>query len=146
MTAEQLALTEWLLLPAFVHVAMVFLIGFRMGRARFRAARAGAVKVRDIAADSSRWPEDVRKIGNAYQNQFELPVLFYALLPLLIVTQKVDWPSVALAWVFMASRLVHAAIHLGPNIVIQRFRAFVFGFVVVVAMWVWFGIRLYFIG
>lgn len=146
MTAETLALTKWLLLPAFLHVALVFFIGSRMGRARFRAARAGAVKVKDIAADNSRWPDAVRKIGNAYQNQFELPVLFYALLPLLIVTGAVDWVSVALAWLFTASRLVHAAIHIGPNIVIHRFRAFVFGFFVVAAMWAWFGIRLYFIG
>lgn len=146
MSPETLALTKWLLLPAFVHVALVFFIGGRMGRARFQAARAGAVKVKDIAADNTRWPDAVRKIGNSYQNQFELPVLFYALLPLLIVTEKVDWLSVALAWVFMASRLLHAAIHIGPNIVIQRFRAFLFGFVVIVTMWAWFAVRLYFIG
>lgn len=146
MTAETLALTKWLLVPGFVHVAMVFFIGGRMGRARFRAARAGAVKVRDIAADNSRWPEDVRKIANSYSNQFELPVLFYALLPLLIVTDKVDWVSVALAWAFMASRIVHAAIHIGPNIVIQRFRVFLFGFVIVAVLWAWFAVRLYLIG
>ncbi len=146
MTPEQSVLVKWLLLPAFVHVAMVFFIGGRMGRARFRAARAGAVKVRDIAADNTRWPDDVRKIGNAYQNQFELPVLFYAVLPLLIVTALVDWVSVGLAWLFMASRIVHAAIHIGPNIVLYRFRAFLFGFVTVVVLWTWFGLRLYLIG
>lgn len=146
MSPETLALAKWLLAPAFVHVALVFFIGARMGRARFQAARAGAVKVKEIAADNSHWPEPVRRLGNAYQNQFELPVLFYALLPLLIVTEKVDWLSVAFAWAFMASRLVHAAIHIGPNIVRQRFRAFVFGFFIVVAMWAWFAARLYFIG
>jgi hypothetical protein len=137
---------KWLLLPAFVHVAMVLFIGTRMGRARFRAARSGAVKVRDIAADSSRWPDEVRKISNSYQNQFELPVLFYALLPLLIATAMVDRVMIALAWAFIASRVVHAAIHIGPNIVIRRFQAFLFGFLAVVAMWTWFGFRLYFIG
>ena len=64
-----MTLTQALLLPAFVHVAMIFLIGFRMGRARFRAARAGQVKVKDIAVDNSRWPEEVKKIANSYQNQ-----------------------------------------------------------------------------
>lgn len=141
-----MTLTQALLLPAFVHVAMVFLIGFRMGRARFRAARAGQVKVKDIAVDNSRWPEEVKKIANSYQNQFEVPVLFYAILPLLLVTQLVDWVSVALAWIFMGSRVVHAAIHLGPNVVIRRFQVFVFGFSVVVAMWAWFGLRLFVIG
>ncbi len=137
---------QWLLLPAFVHVALVFGVGALMGRARFRAARAGRVKVKDIAADNSRWPEDVKKVANNYQNQFEVPVLFYALLPLLLVTGLADAVSVSLAWVFVASRLVHSYIHLGSNIVIRRFRVFVFGFAIVVVMWAWFGLRLYVIG
>ncbi len=138
--------TQWLLLPAFAHVALVFFVGGRMGRARFQAARAGLVKVRDIAVDGAKWPEDVKKIANNYQNQFEVPVLFYALLPLLLVTGLADWIAVALAWVFVASRIAHSFIHLGQNIVINRFRAFLIGFAVVVLMWAWFGLRLYVIG
>ena len=141
-----MTITQWLLLPAFVHVALVFFVGARMGQARFQAARTGKVKVKDIAADSSRWPDDVKKIANNYQNQFEVPVLFYAVLPLLLVTGLADWIAVAMAWVFVASRIVHGFIHLGSNIVIQRFRAFAAGFIVVVLMWAWFGLRLYVIG
>ncbi len=37
-----MTLMQWLLLPAFVHVVMVFFIGFRMGRARFAAQHAPA--------------------------------------------------------------------------------------------------------
>lgn len=141
-----MTIAQWLLLPACIHVALVFYVGARMGRARFKAARAGQVKVKDIAVDGSKWPEDVKKIASNYQNQFEVPVLFYALLPLLLVTGLADTVSVVLAWVFVASRIVHSFIHLGSNIVINRFRAFAFGFFVVVAMWVWFGLRLYVIG
>ena len=141
-----MTITQRLLLPAFVHVALVFFVGARMGQARFQAARTGKVKVKDIAADSSRWPDDVKKIANNYQNQFEVPVLFYAVLPLLLVTGLADWIAVAMAWVFVASRIVHGFIHLGSNIVIQRFRAFAAGFIVVVLMWAWFGLRLYVIG
>jgi hypothetical protein len=139
-------LARWLLLPAFVHVALVFFIGARMGRARFAAARSGQVKVRDIAVDNTRWPEEVKKIANNYQNQFEVPVLFYALLPLLLITGLTDWLLVALAWLFVTSRIIHSVIHLGANVLVWRFRAFVFGFSVVVMMWAWFGLRLYVIG
>jgi hypothetical protein len=141
-----LTITQWLLLPAFAHVALVFFTGSRMGRARFAAARAGRVKVRDIAVDNSRWPEDVKKIANSYQNQFEVPMLYYALLPLLLATGLADWVAVALSWVFVASRIAHALIHQGANVVLSRFRVFVFGFFTVVAMWAWFGLRLYVIG
>ncbi|RPH69378.1 MAG: hypothetical protein EHM74_05900 [Hyphomicrobiales bacterium] len=96
--------TQWLLLPAFVQVALTFAVGVRMGRARFRAARAGRVKVSEVAVDSGKWPDDVRKIANNYQNQFEVPVLYFALLPLLLATGKVDGVSVILSWAFVASR------------------------------------------
>lgn len=137
---------QWLLLPAFVHVALVFYVGTRMGRARFKAAREGRVKVKDVIVDGSKWPDDVRKFSNNYQNQFEVPVLFYAALALIVATGMVDWVAVALSWIFVASRIVHALIHIGPNIVIRRFQAFLLGFVTVVLLWLWFGLRLYVIG
>ena len=141
-----MAITQWLLLPAFVHVALVFAVAVRMGRARFKAAISGAVKARDIAVDGTKWPEDIRKIANNYQNQFEVPLLFYALLPLLLVTGLADAVAVVLAWIFAASRIAHSSIHIGSNIVIWRFRTFLAGFIVVVLMWAWFGLRLYVIG
>ena len=141
-----MTLTQWLLLPAFVHVAMVYGIGGLMGQARVRAARSGAVKISDIAVDNSRWPEEARKIGNNFQNQFEVPVLFYAVLAMLLATSLADSVEVVLAWVFVASRVVHSAIHLGANVVVRRFQAFVFGFTVVALMWAWLAIRLYVIG
>ena len=141
-----MTITQWLLLPALVHVALVFFVGARLGRARFKAARSGAVKVNDIAVDGTKWPDDVKKIVNNFQNQFEVPVLFHALLPLLLVTGLADAVAVVLAWIFAASRIVHSYIHIGSNIVIRRFRAFLLGFIVVVLMWAWFGLRLYVIG
>lgn len=82
-----MTLTQWLLLPAFAHVTLVFAVGVRMGLARFGAARRGSVKLRDVAVDNSRCrPEDVRKLANNYQNQFEVPVLYYAGLALLLAT------------------------------------------------------------
>ena len=141
-----MTIVQWLLLPAFVHVAWVTALGIRLGRARTRAAAAGEVKIKDIALDSSRWPADVRKLSNNYDNQFQLPVLFYAILPLLIMLVKVDWLQVTLAWVFIASRIVHSLIHTGNNEVIRRFQMFLVGFVAIVTMWAWFAIRYYLIG
>ena len=139
-------LVKWLLLPAFIHVALVFAVGARMGRARFRAASQGRVKVRDVAVDNTRWPEDVKKIANNYQNQFEVPVLFYAVLGLIVATGLADWVAVVLSWVFVASRVLHSIIHTGRNVVMLRFQTFLFGFVTVILLWAWFGLRLYVIG
>jgi hypothetical protein len=141
-----MTLTQALLLPAFVHVALVFILGARLGRARLAAARAGAVKIRDIALDSSRWPDDVRKLSNNFDNQFQVPVFYYAVLPLLLVSGLADSFGVALSWAFVASRIAHSAIHTGSNVVVRRFQAFVLGFAIVAIMWMWFGLRLFMIG
>ncbi|MCA3556575.1 MAPEG family protein [Aestuariivirga sp.] len=141
-----MTVVQWLLLPAFVHVAWTVALGLRMGQARMKAVKAGRVKLADIALDSSRWPDDVRKLANNYDNQFQVPVLFHALLPLLILLVKVDWLTVALAWVFVASRIVHSLVHTGSNVVIRRGQAFLVGYGALAFMWAWFALRLYLIG
>jgi hypothetical protein len=86
----------------------------------------------------------VRKLSNNYSNQFELPVLFYALVPLLVTTGLADWPQVAMAGGFVASRIAHSAVHTGGNMVMTRVKAFGVGVVAIVAMWLWFAARLFF--
>ena len=138
--------TKLFLLPAFIHVAMIFVLVVKLGRGRVEAARRGKVQLRDIALDSSKWPGEIRKIGNAYGNQFELPVLYYAALALLLATGLVDWVAVGLSWAFVAARIVHVAIDPGANVVIRRFQAFVAGVLVLALLWLWFALRLFVTG
>jgi hypothetical protein len=101
------------------------------------------VKMGDIALGERNWPKRLLQIQNAYHNQFELPVLFYALVVLALITRKADLVFVVLAWMFVASRLVHAYIHTTSNKVIRRFQAFVVGFLILAVMWINFGIRVF---
>ena len=43
---------------------------------------------------------------------------------------------VVLAWLFVLTRIVHAAIHIGPNKVRWRSPAFALGFLIVAVMWI----------
>ncbi len=63
---------------------------------------------RDIALREPNWPPHVAQVSNAYQNQLELPVLFYVLTILAWITRQADLLFVLLAWVFVALRLLHA--------------------------------------
>lgn len=139
-------IVQWLLLPAVLHVGWVYLLAVRMGAAKQRAVRSGAVKLADVALDNAGWPEDVRKLNNNYNNQFELPLLFYAILPLLIVLAMVDWLQVILAWAFIAGRVLHSMVHTGSNVVTRRGLAFLVGFFAVGLMWAWFALRFFVIG
>lgn len=132
-----------MLAPVFVHVVLVVGLVIATGRGRVAAVTAGEVRIKDIALDNSKWPERLRKLGNNYQNQFELPVLFYAVVALLVATGRADGVSLVLAWAFVASRLVHSFIHVGSNNVVHRLFAFGAGLAFVAAMWLWFAVRLY---
>ena len=131
-----------LLLPVFAHRLLVGLLANALGRARVRAVKAGAVKLANIAIDSSSWPDDVRKIANAYTNQFEQPLLFLAAVAFILIFGLADLVSLALASLYMATRYAHAYVHTGRNEVMLRFRLFLLSNAFLVLLWLWFGLRL----
>lgn len=135
-----------LLVAVFIHVALILITGFALGGGRVAAVRSGEVRVKDIALDGSRWPEHLRKRANNYQNQFELPVLFYVLVALLVATNLIDAVQVLLAWIFIALRLLHSFIHMGTNNVRNRFYAFAASAAVLSIMWIWFALRVLAVG
>jgi hypothetical protein len=134
------------LLPAFVLVGLTFLLLVWMGRARFASVRTGDVKVKDIALGQRAWPARVQQIANTYQNQFELPVLFYVLVALALVTRQADLLFVAMSWLFVATRLVHAYIYVTSNAILRRFQAFLAGALVLMLMWTVFAVRILLLG
>ena len=130
-----------ILAPLFVLVALTFVLLFWMGGVRFAAARRGEVRVQDIALGQLNWPPRVQQISNCFHNQLQLPLLFYLLTVLALVLRKADLPFVVLAWIFVALRFVHAAIHVTSNRVIHRFQAFAAGAIILLLMWIVFAVR-----
>jgi hypothetical protein len=137
--------TQHLLLPAFVQFALTVYVLTRMGQGRVRAVRSGQVKRRDIDTKTA-YPDAVQKFANNYVSQFELPVLFYAVLAFALATALVDFVLIGLAWAFVGARLAHSFVHTGSNRIVTRFKVFVAGLVFLVGMWAWFGLRLFVIG
>jgi hypothetical protein len=131
------------ILPVLVQVGLTLILLFWMGRTRVGHLRKGEVKVKDIALGERNWPSRVTQIQNAYHNQFELPVLFYVLVALALVTRKADLLFVVMSWMFVVSRLVHAAIHTTSNKLSLRFMAFVVGVLILAAMWIIFAVRIF---
>ena len=130
------------LAPVFAQVALTFALLFTLGPARVAAVQRGEVKVRDIVLGQSAWPDRITQIGNSFDNQFQVPVLFYVLVALALVTGKVDSILTWGAWAFVASRVVHALVHVTTNAITQRFNAYLTGVLVLAAMWIWFAARI----
>ena len=138
-----MSLTQWLLLPIFLHIVLVTFVGVSTIRARIASVIKGETKLRDIAITTSNWPPRVRQLGNNFDNQFDLPTTWYALCALLIATGKVDGISATLSWAFVITRYIHTYIHIGTNTVRYRMFAFLAGFGVLAVMWVWFAVRVF---
>jgi hypothetical protein len=138
-----MTIVQWQLLPIFVHAAMAFALACRMGLGRRASLLRAETKLRDIALDNSKWPEPLRKLSNNFDNQFQIPMMFYGLTAFIIATGLADAVTAMLAGVFVACRLVHSWIHTGSNNVPKRFYAFLASITALIGMWAWFGVRLF---
>ena len=130
------------LLPLFVQVLLTFGLWFWMAWHRTRAIRSRTVHMRDIALREPNWPSQVLQVCNAAHNQLELPMLFYVLTILSIITRHADLIFVVLAWVFVLSRLAHAYVHTTSNDIRKRGPLFGIGLLVLLIMWVIFIVRI----
>jgi hypothetical protein len=124
-----------ILLPLFVEVILAFALLFWAAPLRTRALRSGAVRREDIALRQPNWPKRATQVANSFANQFELPVLFYVLTILALVTRKAGIVFVLLAWIFVVFRLLHAFVHTTSNNVSIRGPLFGVSAVVLAVMW-----------
>jgi len=113
-----------------------------MAGVRRGALDGGQTKVRDIALGQSNWPTRATQIGNCFKNQFELPVLFYILIAIALPLRHADFIIVMLSWVFVITRLVHAGVFVTSNDLNRRSLAWFAGVLVLLAMWLYFALRI----
>lgn len=133
---------QMILLPLFVQVALTFVLLFWMAGVRGSALRGGEVSYDDIALREPNWPRRTLAVANAYHNQLELPVLFYVLTILAYVTRHAGLLFVLLAWVFVALRLLQAAVHVTNNKVPVRGAFFGASALVLAIMWLIFMVQI----
>lgn len=120
--------------PLLAQFALVFALLLMAAYTRYAAVKSGVIRYQDTALDNTRWPDRCRIFANCYANQFEAPVLFYVLCILVFLSGVSDSVMIGLAWMFVATRLVHAAIFIRSNHVRKRGAAFGAGVLVLMAM------------
>ena len=131
-----------ILAPLFVQVILTFALGFWLAGLRGPAFRRGEVRAADVDLRQPNWPKRAMQVGNSFSSQFEMPVLFYVLTVLAIITKHADVLFVVLSWVFVLSRLAHAYIHVTSNNLRLRGPYFGVGAVVLAIMWLIFIVRI----
>jgi len=130
----------------FAMVALTFGVWFLMGKRRFSAVKSGQVRLGYFklfqGPETSGLPEAAEMASRNYVNLFEMPVLFYLLVCLLIITQKADYVSLGLLWVFVFFRYVHSLIHVTKNKLIWRMRTHLASALFLIAVWIKFFIQI----
>ncbi|MBS3797755.1 MAPEG family protein [Pseudoalteromonas sp. BDTF-M6] len=129
-------MTSQLIFALFAQVLLTLIVMVIMGRRRFAAARKKQIQMRQFATmDLGNAPEQVQVAGRNFINQFEIPVLFYVAVLCALATNLSGYTFVALAWLFVVTRVLHSVIHLGTNHLRSRYFTFLAGCLVVLAMW-----------
>ena len=133
---------QMILLPLFVQVLLTIALGMNMAVKRRTAFASGGTRWQDIALREQKWPKEATQSANAFANQFEIPVLFYVLTILALITKQADLLFVLLAWIFVITRVLHAGVFVTSNHVPSRGAIFGIGVLILIIMWVIYIIRI----
>lgn len=133
---------QMVLLPVFALVGLTFALLLGTFTSRTRSIMSRETRLKDIALGEPNWPQRVTQIGNCYNNQFQLPALFYLLIALALPLRHADLVIVLLSWVFVVCRYAHAGVFVTSNDVRRRGPIWLAGALVLMAMWVYFALRI----
>ena len=133
---------QMVLLPVFVLIALTFVLLLGTFYSRRKTLLSRETRVKDIVLGQPNWPARVTQIGNCYNNQFQLPLLFYALIAVALPLRHADLVMVLLSWVFVVTRLAHAGVFVTSNNILHRSTSWLAGALVLLAMWIYFALRI----
>lgn len=120
--------------PMVVQMALMLAVGIWLIWARVGSVARGKVNMSDVAR--SGWQGWIKQAGDNFDNQHQLPHLFFTACFLLYLTNSVSDFAIIAAWVFALSRIVHAGVHLTFNHIMTRFLCFFVGVVSLAVLFV----------
>lgn len=128
---------EAILLPLLSMVALTFVVWNVMYIQRIGYMKRNRIHPQKVAERMAGKAELKAVAGSSdnFQNLLEMPILFYLLIVLLLVMDRVDEGYVGLAWTFVVLRVMHSGIHIIYNRVMHRFIVFAMSCVVLFVIW-----------
>jgi len=123
-------------LPGLAMAALTFVVWWRMYFTRIGQMKRERIHPQAVAtsAQAAAKLTDSRAADN-FRNLFELPVLFYLAVVVAAQAGLASATLLALAWLFVALRIVHSWIQCTYNKVMHRFYVYVTGGMVLWALW-----------
>jgi len=132
--------------PALALCALTFVVLGVLGARRLTGIRSRAYPLRYFKLmqrpEGVEFPERAEAASRNLINLFEVPVLFYALVPLLVLSGQRDALALGLLWAFVALRALHSLVHVTVNRLPLRFSLHLLANLTLLAAWVCFGLML----
>jgi len=115
--------------PVLALVAWTFVMWVWMYATRIPAMRAAQIDVAELSRTGAKLelPPEVARVADNYNHLHEQPTLFYAVALAAHVAGAADGTHVALAWAYVASRVVHSLVQATRNVIPIRFAVFTIG-------------------
>jgi hypothetical protein len=125
-----------LLHPLLAQVGLTAMVWAALLTARLISMLRKGVGMEELKGEEGyRKISDTDALSDNFENQFEVPVLFYLVLVLLMISGKTDPGIITASWVFVGSRVAHSLVHCTFNSVYLRFGSYFTGCVTL--GWIW---------
>lgn len=128
-------MTLKLVYPTLALILWIFVVGVILMLRRKDALTSGAVRPEDVTVSTERYPVPARLASANFSNQFEAPVVYFALIMLAMEVGATGYAMALLAWLYVATRVIHTFIHIGPNRLPVRGAVYGIGIIALFGMW-----------
>ena len=129
-------MTLKLVYPALAMILWIFVVLFIVFLRRKAALDSKQVRMADVAVSTTAYPEPARLAAANFTNQFETPVIFFALIMLAMEVGATSYIMAGLAWAYVATRVAHTLVHVGSNNIKLRAPLFAVGVLALLCMWI----------
>ncbi len=127
-----------ILYPMVAQGALIFGVLLLLAKRRFKAISEHKSDLKYFSLfQGSGEPASVTVVQRNFLNQFEMPVLFFAICLMAAVFGRADAVMIYAAWSYVGLRLLHSLVHIVGNNVRNRFMVFMTSNLVLMFMWVW---------
>lgn len=128
-------MTLKLIYPTLAMIFWIFVVGVILALRRKAAFASGTVRPDEVTVSTERYPVPARLAAANFTNQFETPVIFFAVVMIAMETGATGHAMALLAWLYVATRIAHTLIHVGPNKLPLRGAVYGIGVIALFCMW-----------
>jgi hypothetical protein len=129
-------LAHGMVAPVLALVGWTFVMWVWMYATRIPAIRRAGVDMAELSRTGAPLvlPPEVARVADNYNHLHEQPTIFYALALGAQLAGAADGASIALAWAYVATRVVHSLVQATKNVIPVRFAVFSLGSLLLLAL------------